>query len=81
MLNDIQNCLWGLTKPGSGQELCVTCQDHEQVKDVPGIAKVGLGATAGNSPEYQLQGEESIETQLCKYARGSTLRRTVETAV
>lgn len=53
------------TKPRSRQEFCVAGQDHEQVKDVPGIAQVSPRATAGPCPQQKLQCEEGIEAQLC----------------
>ena len=59
------------TKPGLRQELHVASQNHEQVKDVPGIAEVGLGAPTGPSPQMQLKCEEGIQAQLCK-AQAST---------
>lgn len=49
------------TKPRSRQELCIAGQNHEQVKDVPGIAQISPRATAGPGPQQQLKCEEGIE--------------------
>lgn len=53
------------TEPRLGQELHVASQNHEQVKDVPGVAEVGPGAPTGPSPQDQLKGEEGVQAQLC----------------
>lgn len=54
-----------LTKPRGRQKLGIACQNHEQVKDVPGIAEICPRATAGTSPQQQLDCKECIEAQLC----------------